>query len=77
MNKPNNDAEPSLASAGSHNTHMATARLLAANTWLQDEIRRLRLTAEEREAIEQAVEFIDENSCWQPKALRGLLERLG
>jgi hypothetical protein len=47
-------AEPSLASAGSHNTHMATARLSAANTWLQAEIKRLRLTDEEREAISAA-----------------------
>jgi hypothetical protein len=47
-------AEPSPASAGSHNTHMATARLSAANTWLQEEIKRLRLTDEEREAMEAA-----------------------
>jgi hypothetical protein len=47
-------AEPSPASAGSHNTHMATARLSAANTWLQDEIKRLRITDEERTAIEVA-----------------------
>jgi hypothetical protein len=47
-------AEPSPASAGSHNTHMATARLSAANTWLQEEIKRLRLTDEERTAIEVA-----------------------
>jgi hypothetical protein len=47
-------AEPSPASAGSHNTHMATARLSAANTWLQEEIKRLRLTDEEREAISAA-----------------------
>jgi hypothetical protein len=47
-------AEPSLASAGSHNTHMATARLSAANAWLQEEIKRLRLTDEERTAIEVA-----------------------
>jgi DNA replication initiation complex subunit (GINS family) len=40
-------------------------------------LEKARLTDAEREAIEQAVEFIDENSCWQPKALRGLLERLG
>ncbi len=44
-------AEPSPASAGSHNAHMATARLSAANAWLQEEIKRLRLTDEEREAI--------------------------
>jgi hypothetical protein len=47
-------AEPSPASAGSHNTHMATARLSAANTWLQEEIKRLRLTDAERTAIEVA-----------------------
>jgi hypothetical protein len=47
-------AEPSLASAGSRNTDMATARLSAANTWLQDEIKRLRITDEERTAIEVA-----------------------
>jgi hypothetical protein len=33
---------------------MATARLSAANTWLQDEIKRLRITDEERTAIEVA-----------------------
>lgn len=46
-------AEPSLASAGSHNTDMATARLSAANTWLQEEIKRLRLTDAEREAVDR------------------------
>jgi hypothetical protein len=30
---------------------MATARLSAANTWLQDEIKRLSLTDAEREAL--------------------------
>ena len=54
MTTPNDAAEPSLASAGSHNTHMATARLSAANTWLQEEIKRLRLADEEREAISAA-----------------------
>jgi hypothetical protein len=33
---------------------MATARLSAANAWLQDEIKRLRITDEERTAIEVA-----------------------
>lgn len=33
------------------NTHMATARLAAANTWLQEEIKRLSLTDEERRAV--------------------------
>jgi len=67
-------AEPSLASAGSHNTHMATARLSAANAWLQEEIKRLRLTDEEREAVEWCI-----FQQWVPQrksvALRGLLER--
>jgi hypothetical protein len=35
-------------------TDMATARLSAANAWLQDEIKRLRITDEERTAIEVA-----------------------
>jgi|694.fasta_scaffold89473_5 hypothetical protein len=36
MNEDNthDGAEPSPASVGSHNTHMATARLSAGNTWL-------------------------------------------
>ena len=42
-------AEPSLASAGSHNT------LAAANSWLQEEIKRLRLTHSERQAIFRAM----------------------
>ena len=70
-------AEPSPASAGSHNTDMATARLSDANTWLQEEIRRLRLTDEEREAIRFAsvVFGLGERSD-MADALRGLLERL-
>lgn len=75
-------AEPSPASAGSHNTHMATARLSAANTWLQEEIKRLRLTDEEREAIAEAMRQVVESDCIAtPHALevidtlRGLLER--
>jgi hypothetical protein len=55
-------AEPSPASAGSQNTHMATARLSAANTWLQEEIKRLRLTDAEREAIERLCEAVTEYS---------------
>ena len=55
------EAEPSPASDGSHNTHMATARLSAANTWLQEEIKRLRLTDEEREAIWTVAEAYAEN----------------
>jgi hypothetical protein len=71
-------AEPSPASAGSHNTHMATARLSAANTWLQDEIRRLRLTTEEREAIAGTIAFEHGRVAiaWAA-TLRKLLERLG
>lgn len=77
-------AEPSPASAGSHNTHMATARLSAANTWLQEEIKRLRITDAEREAIERAADWLFR---WQEThgyhsaqdgdlaTLRGLLER--
>ena len=52
------DAGPSAASAGSHNTHMAMARMSAANTWLQEEIKRLRLTDEEREAIRWAADTL-------------------
>jgi hypothetical protein len=64
------------------NTHMATARLSAANTWLQDEIRRLRLTAEEREAIKVCESDYSDNdmdaACWKIAAtLRGLLSRTG
>jgi hypothetical protein len=34
---------------------MATARLTAANTWLKEEIKRLRLTDEERQVIFRAM----------------------
>lgn len=65
------------ASAGSHNTHMATARLSAANTWLQEEIKRLRLTDAEREAIRFAsVVFCMGERSDISATLRGLLERL-
>jgi hypothetical protein len=50
--------QPSLASAGSHNTDMATARLSAANTWLQEEIKRLRLTDAELDAIRWAADTL-------------------
>jgi hypothetical protein len=72
------DREPSLASAGSHDTHMATARLSAANTWLQEEIKRLRLTDAEREAIAWCVGMAETTAteCDEElAALRGLLER--
>jgi hypothetical protein len=74
-------SEPSPASAGSHNTHMATARLSAANTWLQDEIRRLRITAEEREAVEYVELLLKCEShpvCSRHvDTLRSMLRRLG
>jgi hypothetical protein len=75
-------AEPSPASAGSHNTHMATARLSAANTWLQEEIKRLRLTDAEREAIAEAAGAYNDNDddeeCAKIAAtLHGILKRLG
>jgi hypothetical protein len=70
-------AEPSLASAGSHNTHMATARLSAANTWLQEEIKRLRLTDAEREAIAWAAQMAGNNVYFKEcDTLRALLARL-
>jgi|688.fasta_scaffold09236_26 hypothetical protein len=62
-----------VASAGSPNTHMAAARLSAANTWLQEEIKRLRLTDEEREAVEWYAAFPDGIHA---DTLRSLLERL-
>jgi hypothetical protein len=43
---------------------------------LQAEIERLRLTDEEREAVEFAVEHL-QNSGWGTATLRGMLERLG
>ena len=68
-------AEPSPASAGSRN--MAMARLSAANTWLQEEIARLRLTDTEREAIRFAAVFYDQGGRAADAAtLRDLLERL-
>jgi hypothetical protein len=84
MTTPNDAAEPSLASAGSHNTHMATARLSAANTWLQEEIKRLRLTDEEREAIDRvriAFRDMDHNDMTRQQledyeAICHLLERV-
>jgi hypothetical protein len=76
--------ERSGVSAGSHNTAMATARLSAANTWLQEEIKRLRLTDAEREAIEAAARIVDEYEeemdgfpSGASATLRRLLERLG
>jgi hypothetical protein len=75
-------AEPSPASAGSQNTHMATARLSAANTWLQEEIKRLRLTDEEWEAVEWFATFGNSHLApmsnkWSDHAatLRSLLSR--
>jgi hypothetical protein len=77
MTTPNDGAEPSSASVGSHNTDMATARLSAANTWLQEEIKRLRLTDAESEAIRFAAVFYDQGGRAADAAtLRNLLERL-
>jgi len=73
---PKDDATLSAASVGSQSTHIA--RLNAANAWLQDEIRRLRLTDSEREAVRQACD----EGRWYPNdyhhihTLRGLLERM-
>lgn len=64
--------KPSPASAGSQNTHMATARLSAANTWLRDEIRRLRLTDAEREAVKWYAAY---GAGDHATTLRGLLDR--
>ena len=55
---PQDSAAMPPASAGSHNTDMATARLSAANTWLQEEIRRLRLTDAELDAIRWAADTL-------------------
>jgi hypothetical protein len=59
--------------AAIQNTHMATARLAAANTWLQEEIKRLRLTDAEREAIAYYVGTGGPDGV--DAALRSLLER--
>lgn len=81
MNEDNthDGAEPSPASVGSHNTHMATARLSAANTWLQEEIRRLRLTDAERSVLREVRDiyaYEDDVQCNKIAAvIDGLLER--
>jgi len=73
---PKDDATLSAASVGSQSTHIE--RLTAANAWLQDEIKRLRLTNGEREAVRQACD----EGRWYPNdyhyihTLRGLLERM-
>jgi hypothetical protein len=61
---------------------MATARLSAANTWLQEEIKRLRLTDEEWEAVEWFATFGNSHLApmsnkWSDHAatLRSLLSR--
>ena len=56
-------------------THMATARLAAANTWLQEEIKRLSLTDAEREAVEWAVAAASDCEHPAEATLRSLLER--
>jgi hypothetical protein len=76
--KPQDSAAMPPASAGSQNTHMATARLAAANTWLQEEIKRLSLTDAEREAIGGAIASEHGRGAFAWAAtLRKLLERLG
>jgi len=53
---------------------LALARLAAANSWLRDEIERLRLTDEEREALHWFAHYgLPERRA---AAIRGLLERL-
>jgi len=42
---------------------------------LRKELARLRITDEEREAIEIAADLIDAKTCGDPAILRGLLER--
>jgi hypothetical protein len=73
-------AEPSLASDGSHNTHMAMVRMWAANTWLQEEIKRLRLTDAEREAVRFFSKIDGPHNVpvanKRAATLRSLLERL-
>ncbi len=54
---------------------IACARLEAANKWFRDEIARLRLTDAEREALEQAVAFM-QGSGWSAPTLVGLLKRM-
>jgi hypothetical protein len=52
---------------------MAAARLSAANTWLQEEIKRLRLTDEEREAVRIVASVFPSETI--AATLRSLLER--
>ncbi len=78
--KPQDSAAMSPASAGCDNAHMATARLSAANTWLQDEIKRLSLTDEEREAVRFFSKIDGPHNVpvanKRAATLRSLLERL-
>ena len=56
--------------------NLATADLFQAEiARLQAEIDRLRLTDAEREALEQAVAFM-QGSGWSASTLRGLLQRM-
>ena len=61
----------------SDNADFANARLTAANNWFQEEIKRLRLTDAEREALEVAVEYVGSAYAVEHHAatLRGLLDR--
>jgi hypothetical protein len=47
-----------------------------ADVEYRDEIARLRLTDEEREAVERAADLIDAKTCGDSSTLRALLERL-
>ena len=79
--------EMSAGSRGSQNTDMATARLSAANTWLQEEIKRLRLTATERGSLGRAAAWLAKAAesrkelhsagylCEDAAVLRSILER--
>jgi hypothetical protein len=51
------------------------ARLMAIVAERESEIARLRLTDAEREAVEQAADFIDAKSYASADTLRGLLEK--
>ncbi len=75
---PKDVEELSAASVGSQGTHIE--RLNAANTWLQEEIKRLRLTDEEREAVAVAIAECESMPVTRSRVaadtLRSVLERL-
>jgi len=63
-----------LATIAARRPERLAVRLMRAAA---DEIDRLRITDAEREAIEQAADFIDAKSYASADTLRGLLARLG